>query len=279
MKTSTFINSIQHPHLSPSETWRTLFKDVLKSSNPEEVAVAKEVQADVESSHCLFTPSQLPAHEEMLRLLRENEPDTITIVAIGPLTNLALAASTEPETFLRVKEVVVMGGAVDIPGNVKPPDLSRVYSPTVLALPVPPYGLIKQPDTPLRRMLNIRNQMTPGAEFNVFADSVAAARVFALTGGEPKVTMPVTPERAEGKDGYLGHYPEGLSRKLKLKLFPLGKRGCVQVFFPLLPSTVNGQPNSFMHACYFFGLTLHFRYNNASSPPSPPLQILHGAPD
>lgn len=68
----------------------------------------------------LFTPSKAESHLEILRILSENPPDTITIIAIGPLTNLALAAAENPTTFLRAKAVLVMGGAISFPGNITP---------------------------------------------------------------------------------------------------------------------------------------------------------------
>ncbi|KAI1820038.1 Inosine/uridine-preferring nucleoside hydrolase domain-containing protein [Xylaria intraflava] len=97
-----------HPHLSPEETWRTLFKDDSASSGNEA------------SYHQYFNPSKTAAHKEILRILKEEPIDTVSICALGPLTNLALAASEDPETFLRVKEIAVMGGAIHVPGNVTP---------------------------------------------------------------------------------------------------------------------------------------------------------------
>jgi len=65
------------------------------------------------------------------------EPGEFTLVCVGPLTNLALALRRRPTLAQAVREVVLMGGAAHLPGNV-----------------------------------------TPVAEFNIYADPPAAANVF-----------------------------------------------------------------------------------------------------
>ncbi|EMD01080.1 hypothetical protein BAUCODRAFT_118789 [Baudoinia panamericana UAMH 10762] len=207
-----------HPHLSPDQTWKTLFAG---HDMPNDAETA-ELAAELSKKDGLFRPSSTPAHQEILRLLRENEPDTITIVAIGPLTNLALAAAEDTEVFLRVKEVVVMGGAIHEPGNVRPPPI-----PLPSAAREPPFRLIKQAPGSIRNALNERNQMNPVAEFNTFADTYAAARVYALTSPNPRTTMPPVPPAPPGKISdeepppYLAPYPAKLSRQLKVTLFPI----------------------------------------------------------
>jgi inosine-uridine nucleoside N-ribohydrolase len=47
-------------------------------------------------------------------------PGDITLVPIGPLTNIALAVRREPRIAQRVREVVIMGGALRVPGNITP---------------------------------------------------------------------------------------------------------------------------------------------------------------
>ncbi|QIX02092.1 hypothetical protein AMS68_007609 [Peltaster fructicola] len=163
---------VSHPHLAPTDSWDRLLKHAEQSSDTAIVAQLRKFSP-------LFTPSHVPAHEEILRLLRENEPNTITIVAIGPLTNLAIAAAADPETFLRVQEVVVMGGAVNEPGNI-----------------------------------------TPKAEFNTFADSIAAARLYALSSPNPSTTMPPLPP-GSSHTSELRPYPPSLSKRLRVTLFPL----------------------------------------------------------
>ena len=54
-------------------------------------------------------------------------PGDITILALGRLTNLALALSLQPELAQAVAEVIVMGGAVSVPGNVSPVASANLY--------------------------------------------------------------------------------------------------------------------------------------------------------
>lgn len=72
------------------------------------------------NSPSLFTPSRNPSIHEILTILRENPPNTITLIAIGPLTTYAHAAALDPFTFLRAKQLLVMGGALGVPGNITP---------------------------------------------------------------------------------------------------------------------------------------------------------------
>jgi purine nucleosidase len=58
------------------------------------------------------------AVELIARLLRESE-ESITIVAIGPLTNIALLLREHPSLLSRIAEIVLMGGSTGR-GNVEP---------------------------------------------------------------------------------------------------------------------------------------------------------------
>jgi purine nucleosidase len=68
-------------------------------------------------------------------------PHEITIISVGPLTNLALAVNKEPEIVSLVKEVVIMGGAVYVPGNVTPYGEANIITDPEAAVKVLSSGL------------------------------------------------------------------------------------------------------------------------------------------
>ena len=83
-------------------------------------------------------------------------PGQIVVVAIGPLTNLAQALQADPALAGQIKQIVIMGGALDAAGNVQ------------------------------NREEGITNKH---AEWNFFADPVAADIV--LSSGAPILLVPL----------------------------------------------------------------------------------------
>src|SRR3989344_4117202 len=55
------------------------------------------------------------AVEKMISIVKDNSE--ITIVTLGPLTNIALAIKKNPGIMKKVKEIITMGGAIKVPGN------------------------------------------------------------------------------------------------------------------------------------------------------------------
>jgi inosine-uridine nucleoside N-ribohydrolase len=99
--------------------------------------------------------SDLSAADLIIDILQKSN-EAITIVAVGPLTNIAEALQKSPEISANIKEIYVMGGAIESKGNVG------------------------------NSGVNIQNEY---AEWNIYIDPVAANIVF--KSGIPIVLIPL----------------------------------------------------------------------------------------
>ena len=72
-------------------------------------------------------PIDIPAARFIVDTIMAN-PGEITLVPIGPLTNLALALQIEPRIATHVREIVMMGGSALAPGNVSPLAEANVHN-------------------------------------------------------------------------------------------------------------------------------------------------------
>ncbi len=62
-------------------------------------------------------------------------PGEVTLVPIGPLTNIATALLAEPRLAAAVREIIWMGGAVRVPGSITPVnELNASYDPEATAI-------------------------------------------------------------------------------------------------------------------------------------------------
>ena len=57
--------------------------------------------------------------EQLLADVLRDADEPVTVVAVGPLTNLALLLADDPEAADLMEQIVTMGGAVDVAGNVE----------------------------------------------------------------------------------------------------------------------------------------------------------------
>lgn len=67
-----------------------------------------------------------PAHHFIIETVKAH-PGEITIIAVGRMTNLALALREEPDFAALVKDVIIMGGAFDLRGNVSPAAEANIH--------------------------------------------------------------------------------------------------------------------------------------------------------
>ncbi|HEX2146965.1 MAG TPA: nucleoside hydrolase [Pseudorhizobium sp.] len=67
-----------------------------------------------------------PAWQFIIDTVRA-QPGEVTLVAVGRMTNLALALKADPDIVALVKEVIIMGGAFDLNGNVSPAAEANIH--------------------------------------------------------------------------------------------------------------------------------------------------------
>ena len=79
-----------------------------------------------------FSPVAESARDFLASHVRSN-PKEVVVIALGPLTNLARAIANEPRLTDWIREIVVMGSAVEVPGNVTPLAEFNIYNDPVAA--------------------------------------------------------------------------------------------------------------------------------------------------
>ena len=89
------------------------------------LATAERVHRETDRDRLLLpdpTIALQPQHgvDFLVETLRASEARTITLCALGPLTNIAVALAKAPEVTGKIRELVVMGGACFELGNVTP---------------------------------------------------------------------------------------------------------------------------------------------------------------
>ena len=151
----------------------------------------------------------------------------LTVVALGPLTNIALALEADAGRITSVGRLVVMGGAVDVPGNVTPtaefnmnvdPEAAARVFEAGLSLDLVPLDATRQARL-TRAQLSAALRLAPGP----IADRVAAFTARAFNVDEPRgialhdplaVAVAIDPSLVEWESVRLAIGPAGETRRM-----------------------------------------------------------------
>ena len=90
---------------------------VQEPNEPSYYVHGDEGFGDLPAPQISGAPHELDAADYIIQTCRAH-PNEITLCPVGPLTNIAIALQRDPELVNYVKSVVIMGGAVFVPGNV-----------------------------------------------------------------------------------------------------------------------------------------------------------------
>ena len=86
-------------------------------------------------------PSHLPEASKVILNLLDRFPDELTLIALGPLTNVGKALMEDAEGMRRLKELVIMGGSINVPGNITPAAEYNIFTDPLAAKMVFASGL------------------------------------------------------------------------------------------------------------------------------------------
>lgn len=90
----------------------------------KELSVAEETHGDGGLGYAVLPiakklPIDIPAYDFIIREV-EKYPGEVTVLAVGPMTNVALALLKRPEIAPKIHSIIAMGGAIHYPGNATP---------------------------------------------------------------------------------------------------------------------------------------------------------------
>jgi len=88
--------------------------------------------ADIQLPRPRMSPVSMSSSDFLNKKLNEFSGD-VDLVATGPLTNVARLLRKHPDSLRHVNRLIIMGGAIDVPGNVTPFAEYNIFADVVAA--------------------------------------------------------------------------------------------------------------------------------------------------